>query len=539
MASKCVSPGPVTSLDCRQGRFLRFRQNQSKSSPSSEKFAAAFLARFLRLFGPYGVGLTVIFLITLLYQRGISVKTTTVGFTFLVAILSASALWGLGVSVAMSVAAALALDYFFLPPIGLLTISDPQDWVALASFLVTSILGSSLSEHARRQAVQSDRRRVEVERLHKFSQSLLATGSQTELFIAIPQRIIESFAVNAAALYVSKKQAVYRAGIDVPQLNDDRMKVAATGVEMNTEVLRGAWFAPLRLGVNEIGSVGILGPALSTETLDALEYLIAVTIERAHAIEHVGKMEAARECEKLKSVVLDAITHDFRTPLTCIKASVTGLLTDLEFDREQQKDLLVIIDEECDRINHLVGKASEMARVESGEVKLCPAPFSIGELLSTALADCKGVSRARPIYFEVKHKKLQVLADLPLARTVLAHLITNADLYSSAGQPITLSTEVKDGFAFFSVADRGPGIEEKEAARIFEKFYRGGQRFRVDGTGMGLPIARAIVEAHGGTIGVASRSGYGCVFTFSLPIFPNSNSSSVSSATALAIDDQA
>src|ERR1700682_4090694 len=109
MTSKCANPEPVTSLDDRLGRFLRFRQNPSMSSPPSEKFATTFLERFLRLFGPYGMGLTVIFMITLLYQRGISVNTTTVGFTFLVAILSASALWGLGVSVAMSVAAALAL----------------------------------------------------------------------------------------------------------------------------------------------------------------------------------------------------------------------------------------------------------------------------------------------------------------------------------------------------------------------------------------------------------------------------------------------
>ena len=135
------------------------------------------------------------------------------------------------------------------------------------------------------------------------------------------------------------------------------------------------------------------------------------------------------------------------------------------------------------------------------------------------MSDCKGVARVRPMHFEVNHKELLLLADLRLARTVLGNLINNADLYSSPGQPITITTGEKDGFAFLSVADQGPGIEEKEAAHIFEKFYRGKhQRLNSQGTGMGLPIARAIVEAHGGTIGVFSRPGQGSVFTFSLPI---------------------
>jgi two-component system sensor histidine kinase KdpD len=121
------------------------------------------------------------------------------------------------------------------------------------------------------------------------------------------------------------------------------------------------------------------------------------------AIEHVGKVET-RERERLKSVLLDAITHDFRTPLTSIKASVTGLLDDLELDREQRKELLTIIDEECDRINQLVRKALEIARLESGEVKLNLAPHSVGELVSAALADCKGTASNRQIRLDVKHQ---------------------------------------------------------------------------------------------------------------------------------------
>jgi two-component system, OmpR family, sensor histidine kinase KdpD len=495
--------------------------------------------RLVRRAAGYATGIAIILLITAFYRSVVAVNPTTVGFTYLLAILTASVIWGFRVSVAMSLAAALAFDYFFLPPVGTFNIADPQDWVALFSFLVTSIIGGSLSAHARRRALEAHRRRQEVERLYEFSQRLLREGSTAELLSAIPQHIVGSFGAAGAALLISSKQEVHRAGIEVPQLGEECLRVAATGEALQAEGQRGVWFAPLRSGVNVIGSVGLAGSEFSAETVNALASLIAVAIERADAIEHVARMEAARESEHLKSVVLDAITHDFRTPLTCIKASVTGLLADLEFEREERRDLLEVIDEECDRIDQLVGKASEMAQLESGEVKLHRAPHAVGELISAAMADCKGVSRARSMHLGVPHKDLQVLVDLPLAKSVLLHLISNADLYSPPGLPITISTAEKSGFVHFSVADQGPGIEEQEAARIFEKFYRGkDHRLRVEGTGMGLTIARAIVQAHGGTIGVVSQPGQGSVFTFSLPIDRQSQSSLAPSSSVLAVNDE-
>ena len=233
---------------------------------------------------------------------------------------------------------------------------------------------------------------------------------------------------------------------------------------------------------------------------------------------HASKIQARHESERLKLVFLDAITHDFKTPLTSIKASVTGLLDDLETDREQRKVLLTIIDEECDRINQLVSEASEIARLESGEVKLDLASHSVGELISAALADCRAATSNREICLDVRHLDSRLLVDLSLAKRVLVHLVTNAQLYSSPGQPIRITTNKNDKFYTMSVADQGPGIEEEEIDRIFEKFYRGKyQRDRVRGTGMGLPIAKTIVEAHGGTIRVVSCVGQGSVFTFSLP----------------------
>jgi two-component system, OmpR family, sensor histidine kinase KdpD len=231
-----------------------------------------------------------------------------------------------------------------------------------------------------------------------------------------------------------------------------------------------------------------------------------------------SKTQTPYESERLMLVFLDAITHDFKSPLSSIKASVTGLLGNLETDREQRKELLTIIDEECDRINRLVNEASAIARLESGGMKLDLASHSVAELISAALADCRSAVSNREICLDVKHLESKLLVDLSLAKRVLAHLVTNAQLYSSHGRPIRIVTSKHSKFYNFSVADQGPGIEEEEIDHIFEKFYRGkNERQRVKGTGMGLPIAKTIVEAHGGTIRVVSRVGQGSIFTFSLP----------------------
>ncbi|HLJ23164.1 MAG TPA: DUF4118 domain-containing protein [Candidatus Acidoferrales bacterium] len=473
----------------------------------------------LTLFVRYAAALAAVLAITYFYHETNRFNPTTVAFTYLLAILGVSALWGLWISVFMSFVAAITYNFYFLPPVGTLTIADPQNWVALVTFLATSILASDLSSRARNQAAEANRRRHEVERLYRFSQRLLSAGNPIELLNAIPRQIVDTFEVGAAALFLSDKQKVYRSGMNLPQLDAAFLKAVVAREELQIDTEHSVCFTPLRLGSRILGSMGISGPVLSRESLEAMGTLIAVAVERAHAIEMVGKTEAAREGERLKSALLDAITHDFRTPLTSMKASVTTLLSPANLDGGQRDELLHIIDEECDRLNRLVGEAAEMARLEAGEVKLQMESVRVDDLIAGALDVCKGVLGTRPIRLELKNPDLAVRADVARAKEVLVHLIQNANLYSSADHAITISAEEREQFVQFSVADQGPGIGEAELGLIFDKFYRGAdQRYRVQGTGMGLPIAKAIVEAHGGTIGVISQVEHGSVFSFTLPI---------------------
>ena len=471
--------------------------------------------------GGYLAGGATVALITLFYHREAVFKNTTIVLTYLLAILIASTIWGLGVSLFMTVAAVLVCDYYFFLPIGIFSIDDPQDWVALTSFFITSVIGSELSSRARRQTQEATRQRNEVSRLYEFSQRLLRARDPVDLLNEIPSQIVELFHVRSAAINLVGKEAIYRSRLGKPEIDAARLKAVQPRGRVESDVKEGLYYCPVRLGAQTIGSIGISGPMISEQTIEAIATLIAAAIDRMHAIEQLGKTEAARESERLKSVLLDAIAHDFKTPLTSIKAAATSLLEDLEFNKRQRGELLIVIDEECDRINRVIGQAIEMAQLDSGEVKLQPVPHFVSELIAAALEDCVSVKNARTIRIEVQPHDARVYCDRFWARKILGHLIRNADLYSSPKEPVTINTEENGGFIIFHVADVGPGIEKAEIDQIFKKFYRGkSQRHRVPGTGMGLAVAKAIVEAHGGTIEVASEVGHGSVFTFSLPIEP-------------------
>jgi two-component system, OmpR family, sensor histidine kinase KdpD len=457
--------------------------------------------------------------IVIFFTRVVRLNPTTVALTFLLAVLIVSANWGLTVAVFMSFVAALAFNFFFLPPVGTLTIADTQNWVALFAFLFTAVMASNLSERVRRQARIADERRREVERLYSFSQQLLVTENVVELLNAIPHYLVETFGASQAAIYLTERDRVYRSAGDDGGIAKEALKMAAARSELVLGRDRGVCFVPIRMGIRSLGILALSGSSVSPETLEAIGSLIAVAIERAAAVEKVTRTEAARESERLRSALLDSVTHEFRTPLTSIKASVSSLLTQPQLASNERQELLTVIDEESDRLNRLVGEAVEMAQLEANEVKLDLHSHAIREVIDAALSESKQVLDGHPVEVRVPERLPLAVMDATWITKVLRHLLENAVKYSQAGSPIFVSSEVKGDRLVTNVADRGSGIDDLERSLIFDKFYRGqSQRYRVQGTGMGLAIVKAIVEAHGGRIEVTSQLGQGSVFSFGLPI---------------------
>lgn len=457
--------------------------------------------------------------ITVVYYRAMHVNPTTVGFTFLLAVLAVSASWGLRYAIFMALLSTLAYNYFFLPPLLRFIIADPQNWVALFAFLFTAIVASELSERARRIALESNQRRREVERLYGFSQQLLVTENIFELLNAIPRYIVESFGVSGAAMFLERKQQTYYFDLtNQASLPADQLKAICGRGEPVLDRQHGACFMPLRMGVRSVGCIGLAGCVLSRETLEAIGSLTAIAIERANTVEKLARTEAARESDRLRSVLLDSVTHEFRTPLTAIKASAETLLSGADLDKPQQKDLLTVINEESDRLNRLIGEAAEVAQLDSHQLELRFEPHHMGEAVDAAISESRTALENHTVQVEVPENLPPVRMDVERITEVLVHLLDNSAKYSPAGTPIQVTGELRDGEVITSVADHGPGIDEIEQEMIFEKFYRGrDQRTSIQGTGMGLAIARAIVELHGGKIGVTSQLGRGSLFYFSLP----------------------
>lgn len=466
----------------------------------------------------YCVSTATVAVIVAVYFRSPHVNEMTVALTLLLVILLVSANWGLRHAVYLSFLSAAAFNFFFLPPVLTFTIRDPRNWMALGTFLVTAIVASQLAERARREAAISRRRQREAERLYDFCQQMLVKGNVADLVNSLPAMIAATFSLSGAAMYLREKDRIYRSSPNYMDVSAAELRDAAFSRDHRREEDRNVTLVPILLGQRPIGSLGVTGRGISHEALDAVCGLAAIAIERAGAVETLTRVEASRESERLRNALLDSVAHELRTPLTSITAAVTSLQT-APLDEAQRGEMLEVIEQEAARLDRLVGQAVEMAELDAHAIQLDLQPHSMREAVDAAMEEVDGPLKSHPVDIRMPDSLPRVDMDLDRIAKVLQHLLENAAKYSADGSPIFVSAEVVKGRLCTSVADRGSGVDDFERMLIFDKFYRGqGQRYRVQGTGMGLAIAKAIVEAHGGTIEVTSQPQQGSVFTFCLPV---------------------
>lgn len=479
------------------------------------KVQRSLISRVLR----YGISTGAIAAIVAVYFRWLHANEMTVALTFLVVILPVAANWGLRHAIFLSILSSAALNFFFLPPVLTFTIRDARNWLALFAFLLTGIVASQLAERARRESRISRVRQREAERLYEFSQQMLVTGNVIDLLKTLPQMIATTFGLSGAAVYLREKDQVYRSSPNYMDVTAAELRDAAFSRDHRLDEARAVTLAPILLGTRPIGAVGIAGTRTSPEALDAVCGLAAIAIERAGAMETLARVEASRESERLRNALLDSVAHELRTPLTSITAAITTLQTNTLLDPGQRGEMMQVIEEEAARLNRLVGQAMEMAVLDAHDIKLDMQLHSMREAVDLALEAVQAQVRTHPIDVRLPDSLPPVEMDLERIGKVVQHLLENASKYSAEGSPIFISAEVRKKQLMTSIADRGAGIDDFERMMIFDKFYRGqGQRYRVQGTGMGLAIAKAIVEAHGGSIEVTSQPSQGSVFSFSLPL---------------------
>lgn len=447
-----------------------------------------------------------------MYTR-LPLNPTTVALSYVLVILTVATVWGILEATIASIVAMLCFNFFFLPPVGTLTISDPENWIALAAFMATAIVTSQLSGRARRRALDMASRQSDLERLYALSRAQLLWSGATAPASAIATDIATIFGRSAVALYDRRTDIISRGGPDdLPDIEGTLRAVARQGIVLQHS--SGAIITAIRLGGAPIGSLALAGEPLSDTVVQSIANLAAIALERAEGQRVMAQAEAARRSGELRATLLDTVAHEFKTPLTSIKAAATALGERLAASG-MERELTSIIGEESDRLEALVSDATQMLRLESGDFTLHLADHRVSDLVAASFGEVKARLDSRHVQNLVA-PDLSLSVDAELLRVALRHLADNAVKYSPAGSRITVSASASADTVEIAVASQGPPIPPGEHTAIFTRFYRGSAARSVPGSGMGLAIVQQIARAHGGDVSLQSGA-EGNVFHMRLP----------------------
>ncbi len=412
---------------------------------------------------------------------------------------------------AAAVVATVCLNAFFMPPVGKLTVSDPHNWVALAAFLVTGIVASQLSGRARRRTVEALARQRDLERLYALSRALLLSPARSTMSAAIARHIAEAFELPAVAVLDQRAGHLSWAGLaGGPAVEESLREVARQGVTLTEGRML---LVAIRLGGTPIGSLAMPKGDWGDTVVQSIASLAAIGLERARGLEAAARAEAAQESGQLRATILDALAHEFKTPLTSMMAAAVDLRASVSDDRN--RELAAIIDEELERLQSLVTDAVSMVRVDAGDFTIRPGRHFVADLVARVLKQFDARLDEHHVVTSVPDG-LSVQADRELLCLALRQLLDNAVRYSPPTSTVEM-TAVDGDTIDISVRNAGAAIPEHEQEKIFERFYRGAQARRLPGTGMGLAIVRQVAEAHHGTVRVRSAPGTGTEFVISLP----------------------
>jgi len=451
--------------------------------------------------------------VTATYVLAVHVNPTTIALTYVVVILLIATGWGIAESTVASLTAVLCFNFFFLPPVGTFTIADPQNWVALVAFLATAIVASQLSGRARQRHVEALARQQELERLYALSRSLLLSEGGASAPGEIARHIADTFELKAVGLYDQRVGTVAWAGAHEMPASDGKLRdVARRGMPIREAT--GFAVMPIQLGGVSIGSVAVMDGGLSDTVLHSIANLAAIGIERARGEETTARAEAARQSSELRATILDALAHEFKTPLTSMKAAAGDLLTSRSIT-DRDRELTTIIDEDLDRFQALVSDAVQMLRIDAGDFVVRPGRHRVEEIVDGTLRKFEQRLDGHNLVTRVP-PTLTVDADRGLLALALRQLMDNALKYSPAASTIEI-TATGNGQVCITVRNTGSTIPEREQSRVTERFFRGGRARNIPGTGMGLAIVQQIIRAHGGTLTLASSQETGTSFTLSLP----------------------
>ncbi len=418
---------------------------------------------------------------------------------YLPAVLLVSAYWGLALGLLTSVASAAAFNFFHIPPVGRFTIADSRNWVALAAFIIVAAAVSTLANIARSRALEAERRRQEADIAAGLARELLAGAQTREALGVTARRVATAMMMPSAAIELGTAAGDHRrAAIPLHGLDGEQLATLLIPRDLSPDVVE----------------------RLRARVVPALEALVAIALDRDAMQAEAVETAALRRSDELKTALLQAVSHDLRTPLTAVVAAGHALGA-ASLTGEERAELSAAVVEEGERLSALIDKLLDLSRLQAGRADPHREWIMIEEVLlaaTDALPSAPGGVR-----LSVDPDVPVVLADAAQLEQVFVNLLENARRYSG-GLPVSVHARVSGDRVVIRVVDQGPGIGRAEQERVFEPFYRGPQPAHQAwrGSGLGLAIAKGFVEANGGSISVSSLPGQGTSFTVELPVAPES-----------------
>lgn len=457
---------------------------------------------------------------------------TTAALALLLVVLGAAALAQLRTAIAVSLLAMLALNFFFLPPVGTFTIADPQNWVALFAFLVVAVFASKLSAAAQDRARDAIARRNEVTRLFDLTRDVLLTTETAGAIDVLARHVARRFELAQVAICLPAGDGwrVYQGGRDTLTIETDTLNAAlakARGV-LEFDARQRAYgghlragahdelvIVPLRHGTRAVGLLAAGSSALDIGALDAVAGVVAIAIERAHFLAERDATALVRQKADLASTLLASLSHDLRTPLTAIRTAVENLRR--EMSPNERRLQAGAASAELERLTKLFQDILDMARIDAEAIRIEPQWVTPADIVDAALAHVRHAVQGHALRVEADAES-EVELDPRLTSVALSHVIENAAHYSPADAPIVVRAEAAGGGLQVSVTDSGPGLDPGELAHLFERFYRGHSARRTTfGTGMGLSITRGLLSAAGGRIWAENAADGGARFSLLVP----------------------
>jgi two-component system, OmpR family, sensor histidine kinase KdpD len=442
----------------------------------------------------------------------------TTGVVDLVLILLIAFRWGFIEAAVATAATAAFLDFFYMPPILSFYEQEPQEWIATAVFALIALFLSRFADALHCQAADTALERARLERLYLTSRDIILLDRGSEIGAQLTRLIENVFEADAVALWDAREARMDKAGKQI--VPDDEVRSIYFSEISENDTLSCRYKRVLRLGTRAVGALYIAGSAsscLDPRSVDAVASLAALALEREHSFLAETTAEAARRSGRLRSTVLDGLSHAFKTPLTTIQTAVAALMQTPALG-PAEKELASLAEGEAIRLANLTNTVLETAELDEADFRLDYERVTLDDFLDECRdAFCPVVNGDR-LHFSQMSKIGHVWADRRLLQMALSQIVDNAAKYARPGSSITVSVESTDVEVVFSVQNEGSYIPPEERLRIFDRFYRSAEaRHKAPGTGIGLSVTMRIAEAHQGRVWVDSTLDEKTTFFFALP----------------------